>query len=393
MKMPRRTVKRLCVCLTALVLGSVSVTSNVKAEEFTSVAGRFRVDMGDEPEKTIHVAPRNALQFHFSTNSDEGRFLVTYDDYPQESKVKPNSAERFVELSKNGYATGLGATDLQVEVVTQAGHSGSELKFTSATSGLQFRVRLFFANERGYSLLVFGSKEFINGQKATAFLDSFEPLKESGDVFDVLRDSRNASEEFVLLSDKGANFQALTLPGVRFISGKISKDSDEQLNVFAARGKKGIYGIVYQDVSDLDGNDSRRLAEVTRNALNAISGGNATKFNQTASKKVKQSGMEATQFDFEHERGIDQIRLRVFVADERVYSLGVGGLVNSFAAARPDEFLDAFRLLKSKPVERKDTPTPPPSTNNPDPEPSQTKKPSNSEKTTREETIRQLKDI
>jgi hypothetical protein len=163
----------------ALALAPAALIAQQPRERYTSENGRFTVRYPGKPKlntKTTTTAVGEVEVATLTYATSEGNiFLVSYNDFPAEA----TKAERLGTLF-DGVRDSLKGKDGKVMSdesvkVGKGKWPGRDVEIEKGK--LRMRFRLVVRDDRLYQVAVFGTKSFVTGKDATAFLDSFEPTK------------------------------------------------------------------------------------------------------------------------------------------------------------------------------------------------------------------------
>lgn len=176
-----RTLALAAVVLTALAPAAwADRDRELKLEEYTSDAGKFRVKFPGKPRvdsKELASGPGGVQAIPVTTERVEGHngvvFAVTFADYPD--TFLGVKAKTVLDGVRDGMKGKDGVVREDREVTLGGTIPGRELRIEAGKRVI--RARVFLTGTRLYQVMVTGERQPADGKSADEFLRSFEVVK------------------------------------------------------------------------------------------------------------------------------------------------------------------------------------------------------------------------
>jgi hypothetical protein len=175
--------KTFAVAILVGLIGSIAFAQeHTDWTSFTSPEGRFTVLMPTKPELEIKNSdtPQGTLVLHLvSATSDNGYFLVSYNDYPN---VDASNVQTALEAAQKGALESLGGDLISSHKISLGDNPGLEFSAkkiskdseVSKDSEIIANARYYFVGRRLYQVLVLTYKAHADSPDIQKFLNSFQ---------------------------------------------------------------------------------------------------------------------------------------------------------------------------------------------------------------------------
>lgn len=170
---------RTLLALPLVVAVTLAASAQKPATPYAPKDGKFSVRFPGAPKETPQtiktgVGELSVFSATFAT-SDGNAYMVSYTDFPAEA-ARPEARDTLYDGVRDGFKGKDGK--VLVEEKRDIGPDklpGRELELEKDRQ--RVKVRVVLRDGRLYQVAVLGSKSFVGGKDATAFLDSFELTK------------------------------------------------------------------------------------------------------------------------------------------------------------------------------------------------------------------------
>lgn len=154
-------------------------TSEISADKFTSVDGKFKVDFPGTPtEESKDIATEvgniEMKSFTYEKSATEV-FMIAYSDYPSEM-VKQSDPDALLKGAKEGALSNMGATMESEEKITLDGNPGYLFKAVADTYYMVYKI--FLKDNRLYQILMMRDGSYPTQEAIDSYIGSFELIKE-----------------------------------------------------------------------------------------------------------------------------------------------------------------------------------------------------------------------
>ena len=173
--------------LAAIVLFAAAATSFAQdaatapaLEKYVNKEVGFEVMMLGEPQhnKTQAGEGPDAVQHQFFTGSQNGVYMVAYQDYPRLDLSADETREATFVIARDAFQKAIGGERTAYKRIKQNKLDGREMRFTLPQKG-EAISRMFFVKQRWYHVFVMGTPEFVKAKQSMQFLDSFKLAEET----------------------------------------------------------------------------------------------------------------------------------------------------------------------------------------------------------------------
>lgn len=147
--------------------------------KFTSKAGKFSIKLPGKPEyEETTVGDAEEPQYQFKLGSEQGVYLVSYQENPNLKGATPEQLAAALESGRDRLLKVFRGKLLENEVVELAEeHPGLSFRITIPQASGEARCRFYLVGTRLYQVMAMGVPDFAGSDQATKVLDSFQLLK------------------------------------------------------------------------------------------------------------------------------------------------------------------------------------------------------------------------
>jgi predicted RNase H-like HicB family nuclease len=168
--------------IASLASASLAQDDAPKLKRYKTEEGNFSVMLPGEPKaQRVPIkdpADKDAKQVQYVFGTDDGAYLVSYQDNPKLVEADEASAEEALKSAQEGLDKAFGELLSEKAIKLADRYPGRELEFeVKGEKGGLYRARLYLVDGRLYQVVVVGTKEFATSKTAAAMLDSFALLR------------------------------------------------------------------------------------------------------------------------------------------------------------------------------------------------------------------------
>ncbi len=157
---------------------AVADTTGQDLTSFTSSEGKFSVSLPAEPtHEETDVGPAgaaNTVQHQFTVGTENGIYLVSYQDNPNlqgATKAKIEGALKLgIEALKQAFG---GEITAQKDIQLVKVHAGKEVRVSIPAAKGEARCRMYLVGTRLYQVMAVGLPAFVASDQSDKVLDSF----------------------------------------------------------------------------------------------------------------------------------------------------------------------------------------------------------------------------
>ena len=146
--------------------------------EFTSKEGKFSIRLPGKPEyEKTTVGEKKETQHQFVVGSEQGVYLVSYQENPNLKGSSPKQLTAALELGRDRLLkTFQGKLVESKGIVLDKLHPGIVFRVTIPEAKGEARCRFYFVGTRLYQVMAMGIPEFAGSEQSTRVLESFKLL-------------------------------------------------------------------------------------------------------------------------------------------------------------------------------------------------------------------------
>lgn len=167
----------------AVVAGGVLVavvgTALAQPDPYSSAEGKYSAKFPGPPKVTSKTTKSAVgeltVNFAIYANADGGAFLISHTDYPA-AATKPENHKTLFDAVRDDVK----GRDGKISDEKELAYGPDKLpgrEFAVEKDKQRIRYRVLLCDNRLFQIAVIGSKDFVAGKEAGAFLDSFQVTK------------------------------------------------------------------------------------------------------------------------------------------------------------------------------------------------------------------------
>jgi hypothetical protein len=147
--------------------------------EFKSEAGNFSIHLPAKPEhETVEVGTVKDKQDQFKVGTDQGAYVVSYQDNPNLQGSTPKQIKAALESGRDRLQEVFRGKLLESKSVTlNKTNPGLNFRVKIPQPNGEARCRFYMVGTRLYQIMAVGVPEFANSNEATQVIDSFKLLR------------------------------------------------------------------------------------------------------------------------------------------------------------------------------------------------------------------------
>lgn len=144
------------------------------AEPFTSKEGKFKAKFPAKPSEKSQTTNGITFTMHISTTKDGG-YIVGIADLPIPDGETAEMTQKRLDGARDGAVGNVkGKLIDSKEVTLDKKYPGREFSASLPQKDGLVKARIYLAGKRLYQVMAIGTKDFVGGKDADAFLDSFK---------------------------------------------------------------------------------------------------------------------------------------------------------------------------------------------------------------------------
>lgn len=158
--------------------GSRAADGTKALQTFESRSGNFRLQLPGVPqEETVNVGDPSEPQHQLKLGTDQGMYLVSYQDNPNLKNATAEELMKALELGRDNTQKVFQGELLENQTVTLNNvHQGLHFRMTIPSAKGEARCRFYLIHTRLYQLMAIGVPEFANSEQTVKIFDSFQLL-------------------------------------------------------------------------------------------------------------------------------------------------------------------------------------------------------------------------
>lgn len=175
------------LCLAALVVAVLATPVHAEDEapalkRYKSTDGNFAVSLPGVPKaQRVPIndpTDKDATQVQYVHGTDDGAYLVSYQDNPKLVEADESIADEALKASQAALAKRFGKLLSEKQIKLDDKYPGRQFEYElEGEKGGLYRSKIFLVDGRLYQVIVVGTREFATSKTADAVFESFGLLE------------------------------------------------------------------------------------------------------------------------------------------------------------------------------------------------------------------------
>ncbi|VTU02678.1 Uncharacterized protein OS=Pseudanabaena biceps PCC 7429 GN=Pse7429DRAFT_4512 PE=4 SV=1 [Gemmataceae bacterium] len=168
------TTARAALFALLIALGAPAAPAGQDAEPYTSKEGKFKAKFPAKPDEKSQTTNGIKFTMHVA-GAKEGGYVVGIADLPIPDGETAEMTQKRLDGARDGAIGNVKGKLIDSKDVTlDKKYPGREFSASLPQKDGLLRARIYLAGKRLYQVMVIGTKDFVGGKDADAFLDSFK---------------------------------------------------------------------------------------------------------------------------------------------------------------------------------------------------------------------------